>query len=466
VPTTTIIEALLTLTRQHHASGTLAAAGAGVAARVGVAARAGTAARASRAGSIARRTTATNASRGRTAGKLQSQSLVLRSHGVVHEQSHWGDRSWTYSAPGRAWADRISVLLPATVARWSPLGSAIAADGVLIRAAFGSIAWIGVAVVFAGCMALGVQRHGLRSGLPVDAFVAVAVLGVIDAAMGLAGTMGLTISCALCGSLFSLEGCTSIVLIGTVSFGLTVMVGNLRLFTKDPPRHIEAVLERFGDVLIGSLLCGYLGYKFTAVLAGPDDALAPLRSSAATIGWILAASTALRYIGSTVIAHGYPQRLKEVTPTDRHDHHPRAWGCSVVLRGLIAGVVIVTFLGYNGTVMALIGLYVVDLIATARISPHERVRWWSILIPHNIGKILALTAAAALATVALRPVVPDPYQLALDSLVAVMVLTVAINATAARWEPRPLGPTTWRWIAGALLVGATVLQLSNHLIRG
>jgi hypothetical protein len=341
----------------------------------------------------------------------------------------------------------------------------IVADGAANRAVFGSLAWIFTGLMFCTMTVVALATNGIQTGLPLGVFLVVAVCGVFDAAAGFAATAGLGIGCILAGSAFSFEGFTALVLIGTLWFGLGIMVNNLRLFIRKPPRRVEEFAERCADLLIGSLFCGYLGYKFAGILSGPNDVLLPIQRSASAVGWTLGVAIAVRYIANSVTLHFFPERMRSVSTTEHNEHHAGAFACSIVLRTLAAGVIFATFLGMNATVVALLVLYAADLALPGHIPADPIPRRWSHVIPHNLGKVLALTVTASVASILLRNVINDPYRLVLDTLVIVMAVALTLNVASARWTPSHHQPTSWKRIGGVILVAVTILQLSDLLIR-
>jgi hypothetical protein len=79
---------------------------------------------------------------------------------------------------------------------------------------FGSLAWIFTSLMFCTMTVVALATNGIRTGLPLGVFLAVAVCGVFDAVAGCAATAGLGIGCILARSAFSFEGFTALVLIG------------------------------------------------------------------------------------------------------------------------------------------------------------------------------------------------------------------------------------------------------------
>jgi hypothetical protein len=254
----------------HEVTGT--AASAAVAARAATAARASQAARASSAAKAARGGAASKATRGASAGKVRStktssgeakgkaggkprtRKVELRTAALSAERSHWGDHSFTYKAPGLHFSDSWSMAAPVVLAKYSPIASAVALDGAYLRAIFGSLAMVLPVLGFLVGLTAGISSHGLTTPFSVGIFASLLVAGLFDAAIGLFGSLGVLVTTIAFGSIFSLTGFTTIVVVASLWSGLGVMIGKVRLFVKDTPEHVAAWYERAGDIVIGSLL--------------------------------------------------------------------------------------------------------------------------------------------------------------------------------------------------------------------
>ena len=114
-----------------------------------------------------------------------------------------GDRSRTWHWPGTQALDALSATLPARLARRSPLLARVTADGTYLRAILGSASLLGA---LAG-LALGVAALRDTGGdalPPVAALtIAIAVLGVLDAAAGLIAVMVFTLGVVALGGVDS-----------------------------------------------------------------------------------------------------------------------------------------------------------------------------------------------------------------------------------------------------------------------
>lgn len=352
-----------------------------------------------------------------------------------------------------------------TLAKYSPIASSIAADGSYVRAMFGSIAWILPGVAFLMTLFLGFATNGLRTSFPTSGFLAILVAGVLDADIGFAATLGVLIPCVALGTIFSLAGFTMVVIIGALWCGLAVMVGKVRVYLRDTPSDLSSWYVRVGDVLLGSLLCGYLAFKFIGILTGPNDSFAAVHAKAHVIGWTMVGVAAAKYLATSFATHSYPERMRNCTTIDFPARARAIDRFSLALRGLAAFVVFVAFLGLNWMVVALVVLYLIDVFLPNVVTPKEAHPAVRFFIPQNLGKIFALTVISAVATLALKSHVSSQYDLVIYVLLVVMVVAIVNNTAAARWSPREIHNPWLTYSAGFVLATLTILQLSDHLIK-
>jgi hypothetical protein len=475
---------------QHAAEGTAAsaavAARAATAARASQAARASSAAKAARGGAAAkagRGGAASKATRGASAGKVRStktssgdakgkasgkprtRKVELRTAALSAERSHFGDHSFTYKAPGLHLSDSFSMTAPVVLAKYSPIASAVVLDGTYLRAIFGSLAAILPIVGLIVGLAAGISSHGLTTPLSLEIFTGLLVAGLFDAATGVFGSLGVLVTTIAYGSIFSLTGFTTVVVVASLWSGLGVMVGKVRLFVKDTPEHIAAWYERLGDIIIGSLLISYLALKFIGLLSGANDSLAVVHDAAEPLAIWLLIATAIKYLVTTAVSHYYPQRLMAVYPTIQIKRVRRITLTSLFARAIASLLVFSAFLGFNWLVVILLALYLIDVTLPDAVTPSDKPTWLGLVVPSNLGKILFLSMASAVAFLALQDVFTSGQQLVTVSLIVVMIVAIINNVAAARWPSAREVPHVVLYTGGIIIAILTLLQLTDHLIK-
>ncbi len=477
----------------HEVTGTAAsaavAARAATAARASQAARASSAAKAARGGAAskaARGGAASKATRGASAGKVRStktssgeakgkaggkaggkprtRKVELRTATLSAERSHWGDHSFTYKAPGLHFSDSWSMAAPVVLAKYSPIASAVALDGAYLRAIFGSLAMVLPVLGFLVGLTAGISSHGLTTPFSVGIFASLLVAGLFDAAIGLFGSLGVLVTTIAFGSIFSLTGFTTIVVVASLWSGLGVMVGKVRLFVKDTPEHVAAWYERAGDIVIGSLLIYYLALKFIGLLSGAHDSLVAVNDAAEPLALTLLVATVVKYLLTTAVSHFYPQRLIAVYPTVLPSRARHITITSLIARALAALLVFVAFLGFNWLVILLLALYLVDVIVPDLVKPTNQPTWLGLVVPSNLGKILFLSIASAISFFALQDTFTSGQQLVTVSLIMVMIVAIINNVAAARWPSAREVPHVVLYAGGIMIAILTLMQLTDHLV--
>jgi hypothetical protein len=289
--------------------------------------------------------------------------------------------------------------------------------------------------------------------------------GLFDASIGLMASLGLLITTMAYGSFFSLTGFTAMIIVTSLWSGLGVMVGKVRLFVKDRPEHLAAWYERLGDFVIGTLLVGYLGLKFIGLLAGVNNSLGAVHDAAEPLALSLMVATAIKYFLTTAVSHFYPARMLKVYPTTLKKRPRNAAMMSLIGRGVGAFFLFTAFLGFNWLVMLLLTLYLVDVTLPDAVKPSEKDSWIGLIIPSNLGKILFLSVASAVAVLLLEDSVAAGQQLITVSLIVVMVVAIINNVAAARWPSHPDVPDWVLYVGGFAIALLTYLQLTEHLIK-
>ncbi|MDX6718948.1 MAG: hypothetical protein QOJ63_1202, partial [Solirubrobacteraceae bacterium] len=165
-----------------------------------------------------------------------------------------GDRSWTWTWPGTRTLDALSATLPARLARRSPLLARVIADGTYLRAILGSASLLGLGAGLAlGAAAL--QNTGGDALPPVAALtIAIAVLGVLDAAAGLVAVLIFTTGVLVLGGVDSLAHLRLMLGLSALWFVVPVLAGAARPLRRPPTRSLEQSWDRAADFVIASLI--------------------------------------------------------------------------------------------------------------------------------------------------------------------------------------------------------------------
>ncbi|MEA2187205.1 MAG: hypothetical protein QOK16_2216 [Solirubrobacteraceae bacterium] len=220
-----------------------------------------------------------------------------------------GDRSRTWNWPGTRTLDALGATLPARLSRRSPLLARIAADGTYLRAILGSASLLGML----GGLALGVAavRDTGGDALPPAAAltVAIAVLGVLDAAAGLVAVLTFAVGVLALGGVQSSADLRLMLTLGSLWFVVPVLAGAARPLRRPPTRSLAESWDRAADFVIASLIGAWAVQKIILSLPGLAGRQLPIAEHASTAAFCVLAALVVRLTFETIASHLYPKRL-------------------------------------------------------------------------------------------------------------------------------------------------------------
>ena len=227
-----------------------------------------------------------------------------------------GDRSRTWGWPGTQTLDRVSYALPARLSPRSPLLARVVADGTYLRAILGSASLLGLL----GGLALGivaVQDTG-GAALPPAAVltIAIAVLGVFDAAAGLLAVLTFTIGIAVLGGVDTNADLRLMLGLSALWFVVPLLAGAARPLRRAPTRSFEESWERAADFVIASLIGAWAVQGLMLALPGLAGLHLSIDDHANMAAYCVLAALVVRLGFETIAAHAYPRRLDVAEPAE------------------------------------------------------------------------------------------------------------------------------------------------------
>ncbi|MDX6680578.1 MAG: hypothetical protein QOG94_617 [Solirubrobacteraceae bacterium] len=227
-----------------------------------------------------------------------------------------GDRSRTWAWPGTKRLDRLNATIPVRVARRSPLLARVASDGTYLRATLGSSSLLGiVAGIALGILAI--QNTGGDAAPPVLGLtIAMVMLGVFDAAAGLAAVLTFTIGVVMLGGVQSDGDARLMFGMSMLWFAVPLVAGLARPLRRSPARGLEASWDRAADIVIAGLIGAWATQNIVLALPGMAGANLPIAEHADAIALCALAAIGLRMGFETIAAHFYPMRLDLTEASD------------------------------------------------------------------------------------------------------------------------------------------------------
>ncbi len=220
-----------------------------------------------------------------------------------------GDRSRTWHWPGTQGLDALSATLPARLARRWPLLARVTADGTYLRAILGSASLLG-ALAGLGLGVAALRDTGGDALPPAAALtIAIAVLGVLDAAAGLLAVLIFTFGVLALGGVDSSADLRVMLSLAALWFVVPVLAGAARPLRRPPTRSLEESWDRGADFVIASLVGAWAVHQIVLALPGMAGVQLPIAEHAGTAAVCVLAALAVRLAAETIASHLYPQRL-------------------------------------------------------------------------------------------------------------------------------------------------------------
>ena len=227
-----------------------------------------------------------------------------------------GDRSRSWSWPGTKRLDRISYALPARLSRRSPLLARVVSDGTYLRAILGSASLLGLlGGLFLGLVAL--QDTGGEALPPAAQLtIAIAVLGVLDAAAGFVAVLTFSLGVLVLGGVDSGPHLRLMLGLAALWFVVPLVAGAARPLRREPTRSLEDAWERAADFVIASLIGAWAVKTLVEALPGLAGLQLPIADHANTAAICVLVALVFRLALETLAAHLYPRRLDVAEPTE------------------------------------------------------------------------------------------------------------------------------------------------------
>jgi hypothetical protein len=222
--------------------------------------------------------------------------------------------------------DRPSERIVRRTARRSPLLSKLFGDGIHLRAMLGSLGFLPIPIgVGLGVAALA-QAGAHPTHPPIPLFIALVVLGIIDAFGGALGVLVFAVgSLATVGAGTEGIDVTGLRLLAGVvvaGFGPIVIARSVRDFRREPGQHVTWT-ARIGDVAFAALLGGWIASLVFRALPALTGLALPAGDHVATVRVAATLAVAVRVGLEFAAARWFPARFERLSPDELPE--PVAW---------------------------------------------------------------------------------------------------------------------------------------------
>jgi hypothetical protein len=146
--------------------------------------------------------------------------------------------------------------------------------------------------------------------------IAIAMLGVLDAAAGLVAVLIFTLGVLALGGVQSSADLRVTLSLAVLWFVVPVLVGAVRPLRRPPTHSLGQSWDRAADFVIASLVGAWTVYQIVRALPGLAGMELPIEQHAATAAFGVLAALVVRLAAETIAAHLYPRRLDIAEPED------------------------------------------------------------------------------------------------------------------------------------------------------
>jgi len=377
-----------------------------------------------------------------------------------------GDKSRTWAWPGTRRLDTLAATIPVRLGSRSPLFARVAADGTYLRAILGSASLLAPLCGLA-LGVLAVSNTGGEALPPVAALtIAIAVLGVLDAAAGLVAVLTFTLGVILSGGVQSGADARLMFGLAMLWFALPLMAGLARPLRRPPSRSLEESWDRGADFVIASLIGAWAVQKIIFALpglAGEELAIVAYANDAAL--WVLAALV-VRLGLETVASHLYPRRLDMTAAPNVPTPGAVQKVLAIALRTALFVYFAHLFTGNTWQLWAGALMFLIPQLLWA-FAPHlpnsKRLYRW---VPQGlVFLVLTVFVFAAIGALLISNMDEGSPTFLANTFVIFSVpffVLGLIGPFGRDGDPRPIG---WgKRLAGVALLVAGVLQVLGHII--
>lgn len=349
----------------------------------------------------------------------------------------WGDRSRTWKLPFTQAVDAAFKALAIRLGAFAPLVARGALDGGYLRAMFGA----GVVLLYplSGWLAVSALGSNAESAIvpATSLLIALALVGMLDAAIGLLASAIYLIGLLIGGHLDALHDWLGVLGVALIWFAPPLLASAIRPLRRNVDS-MAAAWERGTDYLITMLLTYWaITSMITALPALANQTLA-LADSADRIGLLLAGAIGVRMALEDLAYYAYPKRLRAQTVNaPRPTRGSQLTG--YVLRTAMFAIVAFPFTGVSVMLWLSTAMFAFPFVLQMAEGKLPRFYVLARLLPRATGRIVLMAIVGTLFAAWVRQYFADPASWAAWSFVVLgipgLVLSV-LDALSDKPEPR------------------------------
>jgi len=396
------------------------------------------------------------------AGSIMASRRYRRKAGAHDEESHeiepYAFLGWRVK-----WFDELSVKLPYSLGSYSPLLWNIDGDSNYFRAVVGPLALLLPLLGIGLGVASSLEVHQAFAVPSTGLFTAILVLGIFD---GLAGLLALLVvfgGALFAGNLDWLETPITLLILGSLWFGLSQVVRKVRTFTRPSPHGFHQWWERLGDLIVGPALGGYLAKSITEVLPTTVMSGDGAARHATLIGLLAAGCIMSRYLFEFLVSHYFSHDLVVVHSLEEPQQGHNFQVAAHVIETVLILILFCVFLGPIWLAVPMLVFFALDLVIVDLVPPKRLPLWLYRAVPRNIGKILFISLTVVFLETIIAAYVESEL-LRIGYLLVGITMIGVLHTWLGAAEGEDFPHSSLRKLGGVVLVAFASLQLAGFLL--
>jgi hypothetical protein len=383
----------------------------------------------------------------------------------------WGDQLPLWSTALFVALDRPSVKISHHAAPKSPFSAKLVGESAYLRAILGS-AFMVLPILSMLAAFVGLQQVS-GSFLPpaLGPIAVILVVGVLDGFSGLLGMLTIGVGLILNPGLATPSDLRMLLGLGLLGFAPGMLASAFRNLRRPEAITSHQWYERIVDLLVAPFLAGWATLGIVSALPALAGAQLPIQEHATVLAWCAAITMFVRVLLEEAAVKYFPQRSKELNPSDLLPPTMRQKVISLFLRMGLFFFVSMAFVGhcwqlYAGTIIFIIPSFV----GLYREKFPNYPRLYHVLPSGLPGLGFALLIASA-SLVVLQSIFGETPEFAKIAFVLLPIPGLVLSLLAVigrspeagdvRWYMRP--HNLWIYRIGGLFVLIATLRLT-HII--
>ncbi len=381
----------------------------------------------------------------------------------------WGDNLLLWSTAAFVALDKPSLKITHRTAPKSPFSAKLICESAYLRAALGS-AFITFPIVSVLAALIGLQQvDGMFLPPEIVALSVILIIGVLDGFAGLLGMLTFGIGLMLNPGLTTPSDLRMLLGLSLLGFAPGMLASAFRNLRRPEAITSHQIYERVVDLLVGPFLAGWATLGIISALPALAGVALPIQESANVLALCAAITMFVRVLLEELAVKYFPNRSKELNPTNLASTSMRQKVISLFLRMGLFFFVSMAFVGhcwqlYAGTIVFIIPSFV----RLFRDKFPNYPKLYQILpsgLP-GLGFALLIASASLVVLQSLFGETPEFAKIAFVLLpIPGLLLSLlgiigrAPNEDDVRWYMRP--KNLWVYRLGGVLVLLGTLRLTN-----